>query len=59
MLAVGFSAGGENVIGSPQAGSPFHEKVSNPTLPRVQSSTAPQPLARNGPPSAVDRCRVA
>src|SRR5215470_17206639 len=48
---VGLSFGGESVIASPQGGSPFLEKVSNPTLPRIGSRTAPQPLTRNGPPS--------
>ena len=32
------------VIASLQGGSPFTEKVSNPTLPSVASRTSPQPL---------------
>jgi hypothetical protein len=42
------------VIAFLQGGSPFHEKVSNPTLPRIGSRTAPLPLTRNGPPSERD-----
>jgi hypothetical protein len=48
---IGLSLGGEGVIAFLQGGSPFQMKVSNPTLPRIGSRTAPQPLTRNGPPS--------
>ena len=51
-LGVGLSSGGDSVIASSQGGSPFLEKVSNPTLPRIGSRTAPQPSTMAGTPSS-------
>ncbi|MBZ5568560.1 MAG: DUF2326 domain-containing protein, partial [Acidobacteriia bacterium] len=46
-----FSQSAEGVVASLQGGSPFVEKVSNPTLSRAGSRTAPQPSTMDGTPS--------